>query len=202
MILQYNYKIKHLWILLFVSCYMYLFLDIFVICLQGVNVCFLCFVKEQENLNYPSSCVCVCVCVCILVAQSCPTVCDSMDCSPPGSPVHGILQARILEWVAISFCKWSSWPRDITKVSLIAGRFFTIWATGKVLLSQSCSTLCDTINCSLPISSVHGIFQARILEWVASSFSRASSRPRDQTGVPHIYRQMHYHLSHQGSPFS
>ena len=62
-ILQYNYKIKHLWILLFVSCYMYLFLDIFVICLQGVNVCFLCFVKEQENLNYPSSCVCVCVCV-------------------------------------------------------------------------------------------------------------------------------------------
>lgn len=60
-ILQYNYKIKHLWILLFISCYMYLFLDIFVICLQGVSVCFLCFVKEQENLNYPSSSVCVCV---------------------------------------------------------------------------------------------------------------------------------------------
>ena len=48
-------------------------------------------------------CVCVCVCVCVLVTQSCPTPCDPMHCSPPGSSVHGILQARILEWVAISF---------------------------------------------------------------------------------------------------
>ena len=45
----------------------------------------------------------MCVCVCVLVAQSCLTLCDPMDCSPPGSSVHGILQARILEWVAISF---------------------------------------------------------------------------------------------------
>ena len=59
-ILQYNYKIKHPWILLFVSYYMCLFLDILVICLQGVSVCFLCFAKEQENLNYPN-CVCMCV---------------------------------------------------------------------------------------------------------------------------------------------
>ena len=42
-------------------------------------------------------------CVCVLVAQSCSILCDSMDCSPPGFPVHGILQARIVEWVAISF---------------------------------------------------------------------------------------------------
>ena len=49
--------------------------------------------------------VCVCVRVCVLVAQSCPTLCDPMDYNPPGSSVHGILQARILEWVAISLSK-------------------------------------------------------------------------------------------------
>ena len=63
-----------------------------------------------------------------LVAQLCPTLCDHMDCSPPGSSVHGILQARVLEWVAISFSRGSSWPRDRTQVSCIAGGFFTIWA--------------------------------------------------------------------------
>ena len=52
-----------------------------------------------------------------------------MDCSPPVSSVLGILQARILEWVAISFSRGSSWPRDWTLVSCIAGRFFTVWAT-------------------------------------------------------------------------
>ena len=51
---------------------------------------------------------------------------------------------------------------------------------------QSCPTLCDPMDCSLPRSSVHGIFQARVLEWVAISFSRGSSRPRDQTWVSHI----------------
>ena len=54
-----------------------------------------------------------------------------MDWSPPGSSVHGILQARILEWVAISFSRGSSWRRDRTWVSCIAGRFFTIWSIGK-----------------------------------------------------------------------
>ena len=63
------------------------------------------------------------------VAQSCLTLCDSMDCSPPGSSVHGILQARILVWVAISFSRGSSQTRDWTQVSHIAGRFFTLWAT-------------------------------------------------------------------------
>ena len=65
----------------------------------------------------------------MLVTQSCPTLCDPMDCSPPGSSVHGILQARILEWVACPFSKGSSQPRDRTCISRIAGRFFTIWAT-------------------------------------------------------------------------
>ena len=65
----------------------------------------------------------------VLVSQLCPTLCDPMDCSLPGSSVHGILQARILEWVAIPSPRKSSLPRDQTWVSCIAGRFFTIWAT-------------------------------------------------------------------------
>ena len=52
-----------------------------------------------------------------------------MDCSPPGSSIHGIFQARVLEWVAISFSRGSSWPRDWTQVSHVVGRHFTIWAT-------------------------------------------------------------------------
>ena len=70
------------------------------------------------------------------VSQSCPTLCDSMDWSTPGFPVHGIFQARILEWVAISFSRRSSWPRDWTPVSHIAGRRFTIWATREVVSSK------------------------------------------------------------------
>ena len=72
----------------------------------------------------------------VLFAPLCPTLCNPMDCSPPGSSVHGILQARILEWVAIPFSwvaipfsRGSSQPRDQTRVSCVAGRFFTIWAT-------------------------------------------------------------------------
>ena len=65
----------------------------------------------------------------VLVAQSCQTLCDPMDCSPPGSSVHGILQARVLEWVAILFSRISSLRRDRTQVSHIAGRFFTVWTT-------------------------------------------------------------------------
>ena len=65
----------------------------------------------------------------VVVAQSCLTLCDSLDCSLPDSSVHGISQARILEWVPIPFSRGSSLPRDQTCVSRIAGRFFTIWAT-------------------------------------------------------------------------
>ena len=65
----------------------------------------------------------------VLVTQLCPILCDTMECSPPGSSVHGILQARILEWVVIPFSRRSSQPRDWTWVSCIAGKFFTIWAT-------------------------------------------------------------------------
>ena len=63
----------------------------------------------------------------VLVAQSCPTLCDPMDYSPPGSSVHGSLQVRIREWVAIPFSRGSSQPKDWTRVSCLAGRFFTTW---------------------------------------------------------------------------
>ena len=56
----------------------------------------------------------------VLVAQSYSALCNPMDCSPPGSSVHGILQARILEWIAISFSRGSSWPRDRTHVSCVS----------------------------------------------------------------------------------
>ena len=71
--------------------------------------------------------------VIVLFAQLCPTLCNPKDCSLPVTSLHGILQARILEWVAISFSRGSSWPRNWTRVSYIAGRFFTVWATGKSL---------------------------------------------------------------------
>ena len=63
------------------------------------------------------------------IAQSCPTLCDPMDCSLLGSSIHRIFQTRVLEWIAISFSRGSSRPRDQTRVSHIAGRHFTIWAT-------------------------------------------------------------------------
>ena len=70
----------------------------------------------------------------VLVIQSCLTLCDPMDCCPPGSSVYGILQAWILKWVAISSSRGFSPPRDWTRVSWVAGRFFTIWATREALI--------------------------------------------------------------------
>ena len=71
----------------------------------------------------------------VLVTQSCPTLCNSTDCSPPGSPVHGILQARILEWVAISLSRGSSRLRDLIHVSCIGRRILYLWATREALSS-------------------------------------------------------------------
>ena len=111
------------------------------------------------------------MCVHAKSLQSCPTLCHPMDCNPPGSSVHGILQARILEWVAIFFSRGFSQPRVFepwvrTWVSYIAGRFFTIWATrkapGKMYLclkyssccmrAQSCLTLSDPPPRQTPLS--------------------------------------------------
>ena len=94
----------------------------------------------------------------MIVAQSCLTLCDSMwgyNYTTVGSSVHGILQARALEWVAISFSRESSQPRDWTRVSSIAGTLFTIWSTreaSKILNTQvkiPCATTkarCSQIN--------------------------------------------------------
>ena len=70
----------------------------------------------------------------MLVAQSCLTLWEPMECSLPGSSVHGILKARILEWVAISFSRWSSQSRTQTWVSCMTGGFFTIWATREAVI--------------------------------------------------------------------
>ena len=72
------------------------------------------------------------------VTQSCPTLCEPMDYNPPGSSVHGILQARILEWAAMPSSRESSWPRDRTHISCgscTAGRFFTAEPPGKAHLT-------------------------------------------------------------------
>ena len=81
--------------------------------------------------------------------QSCLTLCNPIDSSTPGSSVPGILQARILEWVAISFSNACMHAKSL----------------------QSCPTLCNPMDSSSPGSSVHGILYTRILEWVAISFS-------------------------------
>ena len=85
--------------------------------------------------------------------QSCPTLCDLMDGSPPGSPVPGILQARTLEWVAIFLLQCMKVKRESE-------------------VAQLCLIPCDPMDCSLPGSSIHGFFQGRVLEWGAIAFSR------------------------------
>ena len=81
------------------------------------------------------------------VAQLFPTLCDLVDYSPPGSSVHGILQTKILEWVAISFSRGSSWPRNWTQVSRIVGRHFTIWVTKDVRWVKLCDSLSILWHC-------------------------------------------------------
>ena len=166
----------------------------------------------------------------VQVTQSCLTLCDPMD-----YVVHGILQARILEWVAFPFSRGSSQPRssamqvdslpaepqgkpkntgvdslsllqgifltqESNQVFCIAGGFLTSWTTKEIpelpkkpnfmimfsSVAQLCLTLCDPMDCSSPGSSVHGIFQARILEWIAMPSSRGSSQLRDWTPVSYV----------------
>ena len=93
----------------------------------------------------------------VLVSQLCLTLCDPMECSPPGFSVHGILQASIPQWVAIPFSKGSSWPWDWTWVCLIAGRSFTIWDSREtfsgdilVIYTRSLPILLFTIHKNFP----------------------------------------------------
>ena len=85
------------------------------------------------------------------VTQLCPTLCDPMDCSLSGSSIHGIFQARILEWVAISFSRGSSQPSDRTWVSHTVARSFTIWATSSLLKCKR-STINLFVNIFMLIS--------------------------------------------------
>ena len=131
-----------------------------------------------------------------------------MICSLPGSSVHGIFRARILEWVAISFSRRSSPPRDQTWVSHIVDRcVYRLSHQGSIakelesissitynwkesgkeytytcMCAQSlqlCPTFCNPMDCSPPGSSVYGILQSRNLEWVAMPSSRGPSQPRN-----------------------
>ena len=156
------------------------------------------------------------------VAQSCPTLSDPLDCSLPGSSVHGIFQARVLEWGAIacsiytvqfSSVQFSSvaqscptlcdpidgspprLPRSWNSPGKNAGvgchfllQCRKVKSESKV--AQSCLTLPDPTDCSLQVSSIHGIFQARVLEWGAIAFSLEPTRlprpwdyPGKNTGV-------------------
>ena len=106
------------------------------------------------------------------VAQSCPTLSDTMDCSLPGSSVGGIFQARALEWVPSPSPSHGDYSCVIhSTLSLCA-------------VAQSCLTFCNPMDCNLPGSSFHWIFQTRILEWVAISSSRDLLNPGTKPPSP------------------
>ena len=160
--------------------------------------------KSQDKMSL-YMCVCVCVCMRTHALRSCLTFCDPMGCS---SSVRGIFQARILKWVAISYSRgifpaqesnpcllhplhWQVNSLSLSHLVSLNGKyqwvksslFYTgFWVLGEV--AQLCPTLCDPMDYSPPGSSIHGILQARILEWVAISFSRGSSWPRIEPRSP------------------
>ena len=143
--------------------------------------------------------------------QSSLTLCDPMDCGPPGCSVHGTLQARILEWVAMPSSRGSSRPRDRNRVSYVScmgrqvlavllkccekqlylvlssaaiqGKF---WQMSTFILQWDLENQ-ESLSCIwlfvTPWTVAHGILQARILAWVAFPFFRASSQPRGQIQV-------------------
>ena len=126
------------------------------------------------------------------VIQSCPTLSNPMDCSLPGSSIHGIFQARVLEWVAIAISKIESLVYFYSQFSCVYVSIFKLYYRDSCLpmvkqvdkmgracmpakLLQLCLTLRDPMDCSLPGSYVLGIIQARILEWDAMPSSRGFS---------------------------
>ena len=110
--------------------------------------------------------------VLVLLAQLCQALCDAMDCGPPGSSVHEIFQARILEWVAISFSRGSSQHRDRTWVSCTAGRFFTDWATREALVRHR--ALLNTIfsySTKQMIRTTPNRLNCNITPWIAGKLT-------------------------------
>ena len=126
------------------------------------------------------------------VAQLCLTLSDPMDCSSPGFSIHGIFQARVLEWGAIAFSAQGTY--------LSTNMAFMVLSTSDSVqfssVTQSCLTLCHPMDCSPSGSSVHGILQARILEWVAIPFSRSIFLTQGKNLSLLNCRQILYHLSH------
>ena len=131
------------------------------------------------------------------VAQSYPTLCDPMDCSPPGSSVHGIFQTRVLEWSAIALlhgCPSDPHPRDSPGKNTGAGCHFLLQCMkvkSESEVAQSCPTLSDPMDCSLPGSSVHGIFHPHLQQRTGRAGGEGKlAKPTQETGcfvpVPHL----------------
>ena len=118
------------------------------------------------------------LCTCS-VAQSCPTLCDPMDYSPQSSSVHGISQARILEWIAISYSRGSSWPRDRIQVSCTDRRIFYHWATWEALLLSQLNLLLSALTPSSPDNLPH---------------CHLSDLPRDHSNQAISYKILHWLL--------
>ena len=115
-------------------------------------------------------------CMYVFVAQSCPTLCDPVECSLQGSSFRGIFQARILEWVAISFSRGSSQPRDRTWVSRFAGRFFTNEPLGKPWPSKGPVILWGLLlHCQTPLARQGSLMWGSELSLLWENFSNNSS---------------------------
>ena len=113
-------------------CFLFLFFWCYAVSLWYLCVGRMLKSSYWEFIELPGFENFVCVYMCVLVAQLCLILCHPINCSPPDFSVHGILQARILEWIAILLSRGTSQPRDWTLVSCFTGRFFTVWATGNI----------------------------------------------------------------------
>ena len=125
-------------------------------------------------------------------AQSCPDLCDLTGCSPPGSSVHGILQARVLEWVAMPFSRGAPQPRHRTWVSCFAGRLFANWTTreaqccsskGRNLIPKSAVLI--NIESYSP-SCLNALFSATRRSFSISSYCQVPLAPGQKTEVTQL----------------
>ena len=150
-----------------------------------------------------------CVCMCAKSLHSCLTLCIPMDCGPSGSSIRRILQAKMMEWVALpplgDLPDPGIKPASLTSPTL-AGGFFTTsatWEAHQIFLccvTQSCPTLCDTMDGSLPDSSVHGDSPGKNTGVGCHDLLQVIfPTQRLNPGLLHC-RWILYHLSYQGSP--
>ena len=131
----------------------------------------------------------------VLKAQSCLTLCDPIDCSLPSSSVRGILQARILEWIAISFSRVSSQPRNRTQVSCIAGRCFT----GKPIIpkkgnAKECSNYRTVALISHASKVMIKIFQVRFQQCVINELPDVQAGVRKGRGTRDQIANIHWNI--------